>query len=409
MNKMVSSVRSPAWHVSLVLTLLSLCCASASAVIRCEMSGKPVNPSNGNDLVGLTGLLRCMQQDTGILQREQEMRNGKFIGIERFFDREGRLQRERVVNERGNSDGVAKEFWPSGQLRRQSNEINGSTQGAVRRYYENGQLESASFTTDKRLLTSLSFSKAGELTDISCHSASMLAEDRKPCGFEGKIQTTTFNYFRGGSKPGAIYTYEQGRLLATTTYREDGNVWAELAFQNGARWHRVFDTRGSKDGKNVLREERLYEIDTEGSYSLGAKGGRLQWIKLWGSNEQLTEHSRFSNGRALLTERWYLNGSLKEKLIMQGEGAQERVVHERYDDQGLLDTRENFIAHSTWGNLLTGLQQSYHANGTLAQQETYSAPDERGRTRLIARKQWDESGKLVADEEILEDGSRKRR
>ncbi len=413
MNIMISLPPSSAWQRSLLLALLSLCCASAHAVIQCEMNGKPVNQSNGNDLVGLTGLLRCTQQDTGKLQREQEMRNGKFIGIERFFDREGRLQRERVVNERGNSDGEVKEFWPSGQLRRQSNEIDGSTQGAVRRYYDNGQLESASFTADNRVQASLSFSKEGGLTDIRCHSASVLAEDRKPCGFEGRIQTATVNSGRAGGKPSAIYTYEQGKLLAATTYRDDGNVWAELALQNGARWHRVFDARGSKDGKNVLREERLYEIDTEGRYRVTDNGGRLQWSKLWGSNEQLTEHSRFSNGRAVLTERWYLNGALKERLITSGEGEGKgvlaRVVHERYDDQGLLNTRENLVAQSPFGNLRTGPQQSYHANGKLAMEETYSAPDERSRTRLIARKQWDESGKLTADEEILEDGSRKRR
>ena len=407
--KTISFLQSSAWQKSLLLALLCLSCGSASAVIRCEMNGKPVNQSNGDDLVGLTGLLRCMQQDTGKVQREQEMRNGKFIGIERFFDREGRLQRERTVNERGNSDGVVKEFWPSGQLRRQSNEINGSAQGATRRYYDNGQLESASFTADNRLQASLSFSKAGGLTDIRCHTASVLAEDRKPCGFEGRVQTTTVNNGPASGKPSAIHTYEQGKLLATTTFRDDGNVWAELAMQNGARWHRVFDARGSRDGKNVLREERLYEIDTEGRYRVGDNGGRLQWSKLWGSNEQLTEHTRFSNGRAMLIERWYLNGSLKEKLTTSGEGAQARIVYEIYDDQGKLNSRENLIAQSTFGNLRTGLQQSYHANGKIAMEETYSAPDERSRTRLIARKQWDESGKLTADEDILEDGSRKKR
>ena len=55
------------------------------------------------------------------------------------------------------------------------------------------------------------------------------------------------------------------------------------------------------------------------------------------------------------------------------------------------------------------IQKTFHDNGQTAVEETYSPLDERARTRLVARKQWDEGGKLLADDEILEDGSRKRR
>ena len=56
-----------------------------------------------------------------------------------------------------------------------------------------------------------------------------------------------------------------------------------------------------------------------------------------------------------------------------------------------------------------GAQQAFHENGRLAVEEQYSDPDARGRTRPTARKQWDETGKLVADDTILEDGSRQRK
>jgi antitoxin component YwqK of YwqJK toxin-antitoxin module len=399
-------MRLHCYAITLALCLASTC---VQAIVRCELNGKPVNQSNGAELAGLTGMLRCTEQDTGKLQREQEMRNGKFIGIDRFFDREGRLARERTVNERGNNNGVVKEFWPSGQVRRESNEANGSTQGAMRSYYENGQLERVSFTADNRVQASLSFTKEGGLTDISCHSASTLPEDRKPCGFEGKVRTSTVNSGRASSQPSAVHTYEQGKLLAITTYREDGKIWAELAMQNGARWHRVFDARGAKDGKSVLREERLYEVSDEGRYRVGDNSGRLQWSKLWGSNEQLTEHMRFKNGQPVLTERWYLNGSLKEKTTTSGEGTQVRALRENYDDQGRISSRENLISQNSYSLQPTGVQQSFYNNGKLAFEDTYSSPDERGRTKLVARKQWDESGKLTDDDELLEDGSRKKR
>lgn len=388
--------------------MISLAASQASAALQCELGGRPVNTSNGADLIGLTGLLRCIESDTGKMRREQEMRGGKFIGLDRFYDREGRLQRERMINEKGNGEGRMREFWPSGQVRREANEINSSTQGASRIFYENGQLERASFTADNRQQASLSFNKDGGLTDISCHSTSVLPEDRMPCGFEGKVRTVTVNATRNGVQPSVAHIFEQGKLLAVTTYREDGNIWAELQTQNGARWHRVFDARGAKNGKNVLREERLFELDTENTRRVSDNTGVLQWSKLWGSNEQLIEHASYSRGRAIFTERWYLNGSLREKITTTGEGAQARTQIESFRDVGGISSRETLTANNNFAQRV-GPQQNFHDSGKLANEDTYSMPDERGRTKLIARKQWDENGKLTADDEILEDGSRKKR
>jgi antitoxin component YwqK of YwqJK toxin-antitoxin module len=391
--------------------ILTLCLASttSNAITRCEVNSKSVNPSNGAELAGLTGMLRCTERDTGKLQREQELRNGKFLGLDRWFDSEGRLGRERSVNERGNNHGTTKEFWPSGQLRRESHENNGRAEGAVRSFYENGQLEHVSYSADHREQAALAFTKEGGLVSVSCHSASVVAEDRKPCGFDGKVRTSTVNSGSASGKPSAVHTYEQGKLLASTTYREDGHIWAELATKDSARWHRVYDARGSKDGKNVLREERLYEVAQDNTYRITDSRGALQWSKLWGANEQLIEHTRYSKGRATLTERWYLNGALKEKATTQGEATAARTVRESYDDAGRITERRTSVETPTWREQTVGVLQSYHANGKLAEEETYSNPDERGRTRPVARKQWDDSGKLLADDDILEDGSRKKR
>ncbi|MFP5444182.1 MAG: hypothetical protein ACLGIY_11410, partial [Betaproteobacteria bacterium] len=88
-----------------------------------------------------------------------------------------------------------------------------------------------------------------------------------------------------------------------------------------------------------------------------------------------------------------------------GTGEQGRVQREMYRDDGKLARREQLNAEQ-WP---VGTQQAFHDNGRLAIEEQYSAPDARGRTRLTARKQWDETGKLVADDTILEDGSRQRK
>jgi antitoxin component YwqK of YwqJK toxin-antitoxin module len=400
-------------------TFLIAACAitcSAHAIIRCEMNGKPVNPNNGNETAGLTGMLRCSEEDTGKLQREQELRNGKYVGLERFYDREGRLTRERAVNERGNSNGVEKEFWPGGQLKRESTHNNGATVGGERNYYDNGKLERVSFTADDRVQASLSYNKEGQLTDISCHTSSVLPEDRKPCGFDGKVHTSTVSNGRLSGKPNAVHTYEDGKLLASIAYQNDGQVAAEYAMKDGARWHRMYDSRGTQSGKSVLHAEKLYEPADDKKYRVTSEGGPLQWSKQWGANDQLIEHIRYSKGNPTQAERWYLNGAMKEKVVAlppadsnpsADSGA--RNLRESYDDKGRITSRETYVGAGNYRAQLVGVQQHFHANGKLASQDTYSPAADRGRSRLVARKEWDDAGQLLADDEILEDGSRKRK
>jgi antitoxin component YwqK of YwqJK toxin-antitoxin module len=117
------------------------------------------------------------------------------------------------------------------------------------------------------------------------------------------------------------------------------------------------------------------------------------------------EQVQYRDGVEARAERWYLNGSLKERVVLEGDGAAARRMVENYDDAGKLQTR----ASTTLRGTRSGLQQSFHSNGKLAQEDIYSAPDARGNTRLTARKSWDETEALTADDEILEDGSRKKK
>ncbi len=389
------------------LLCLSICACSvtfsqtASAIIRCEMNGKSVNPNNGFETATLTGMLRCRDEDSGKLQREQELRQGKYIGLERFFDRDGRLERERSVNERGNSQGIEKQFWPNGQLKSEGTSDDGQTRGVTRRYFESGKIERIGFYQDRQAVLEISFNADGSYYELRCPAASTIAEDRKPCGFAGKTETVLQS---AAGKRRALQSWEQGRLLALITYRDDGSVVSEMSFDQGRRMHRTFTVDGasSSTGKNVLREERVYELSDQ---PLNSTVGRLQTSKLWGSNGQATELVHYGEGGSVQVKRWYLNGALKEKSNGTGSGNTARGQREKITDDGKLASRETLTAEGT----ATGLQQYFYANGKLRREETYGEPDSRGRTRMLARKEWDEAGKLTADDEILEDGSRKRK
>jgi antitoxin component YwqK of YwqJK toxin-antitoxin module len=368
----------------------------ANAIIRCEINGKPINVSNGNETAGKSGLLRCTEEDTGQLQREQEMRNGQFIGLQRQYDREGKLSRERRVNERGNSQGVDRHFWPNGRVKTEETVENGQTAGIKKRYFENGKLEDLLFYQAGREVFAMAYYPEGYLYELRCPKTSVTPEDRKPCGFEGRQDT---ELLRSNGQRGALQTWEQGKLIASTTYREDGSLWWQYSREDGRRVQRMYS---SADGKSVLREERVLEPDDA---LLTSGRGALLSRKQWGANEQLVEQVQYRDGVEARAERWYLNGSLKERVVLEGDGAAARRMVESYDDAGKLQTR----ASTTLRGTRSGLQQSFHSNGKLAQEDIYSAPDARGNTRLTARKSWDETGALTADDEILEDGSRKKK
>lgn len=174
-----------------------------------------------------------------------------------------------------------------------------------------------------------------------------------------------------------------------------------MLYEGGRRVHRSFFTEG---GKSVLREERIFAPD-EPQRFLRDTRGPLHSLRRFGSTGQLIEQRGYDQGREVLLERWYLNGAARERSTMTGTGEATRIQRELRDDEGRLTRRELLTEQQQ----RTGVQQQFHPNGRLAQEDRYTAPDARGRTRLEARRQWDESGKLLADDTILEDGSRQRK
>ena len=383
-------------RTSKLILIASICCAFASqanAIVRCELGGKSVNPNNGNETASLTGMMRCKDEDSGKLHREQELRNGKYVGLERFYDRNGSIIKERTINERGNTQGLEKTFWPNGQVKSEETADNGQAQGVARQFNETGKLRRLSFMQDRREILEIGFNADGSYAELRCHTSSVLPEDRKPCGFEGKTDTKIFDQ---NSKQRALQTWEQGKLLASVGYRDTGEVESDMRFEQGRRVHKRFH-----DAKNQLREERIFEAS---DHLLRASQGALLSIKQWAASGQMVLHTRYAEGKANLTERWYLNGALKEKVAVTGSANTTRTLRENYSDEGKITSRETLNAD----NQVVGLRQTYFSNGNIMREDTYNEPDGRGRTRLTKRKEWDDSGKVTADDEILEDGSRKR-
>lgn len=393
---------------TLAACALALACALPAPVqasVSCEINGKNVNTSNGTVMAQFSGLMRCKYDSSGKPQRDEEIRNGKNIGLQRLYDYNGQVERERNVNERGNAHGRSRFFWPGGQVKREELFNDGTLEGVVREFDKNGQPSRVAYAYQGQDEADLEYNPNGSLRAMRCAARSLLPEDKTPCGFgPGPVQTNLYN---DKNQRIATRSYHQGKLLASTSYRPDGGVERELAFLEGRRLHRNYALH---DGKNVLREERLFEADNA---PLDTSRAPLVHSKTWGSNGVLTEHKRYTKGEESLIERWYLNGAKKERTAIErvADGSVRerdnagRLQHAFYDDEGRLTQNET----RTLRGYLTGVQTRYHANGKTYAETRYSAPNESGATRRVAYKEWDESGALVADEQILEDGSRVRK
>ncbi|MDB5806914.1 MAG: hypothetical protein JWN73_4236 [Betaproteobacteria bacterium] len=369
------------------LLLLSGLAAQAQP-LRCDLNGESVNPANGNTTAGKTGLMRCRTED-GALQREEELKNGRFMGRRVFYSREGR--KEHYVNEKGNLDGLAREFYRSGKLKEESLYSNGERSGLGKRFYENGQLELLSFAIirtggNSERGANLEYNEEGKLTALQCGARSLLPEDRAPCGFAGAPGKVEF-YSRSRSSSGRLVkraSYREGVLVESTDLNDAGQPQRSYSLKDGIETTREY----FPDGKP--RRERALTRD-------GNNRGRDGAEREWASNGQMVLEKRYADGAESAATEWFMNGNLKQKRASEGAGRDALVRSERYYDTGKLAERS-----TTRGGRPVGKRESFDEAGTLREEAMY---DERG--TLKNKRSFDEHGKLSADEEYFEDGSRK--
>jgi antitoxin component YwqK of YwqJK toxin-antitoxin module len=369
----------------LLAAALSAAAPLCAQPLRCELNGEAVNPANGNTTAGKTGLMRCRTED-GNLQREEELRNGKFMGKRVFYSRDGR--KEHMVNEKGNLDGPAKEYYADGKLREEATYANGERVGLMKRYFPGGQIERLSFAASgsgaaRERGATLEFLEDGKLRDVQCGTRSLMAEDKVPCGFNGQAsQVELFRGSRGGTRLDEKRSYRDGVLIERIAYNEDGKQVSSRVLKDGIETTRDYYPDG------MPRRERAYAKDAP---------RREGTEREWASNGQMTREIRYAGGVEVASTEWYMNGRMKQKRISDGGSRDALVRSETYFDTGMLRVRETTRAGRT-----VGKAEAFDDAGMLREESVY---DDRG--TLKSRRTYDEKGKLTADEEFFEDGSRK--
>jgi len=371
------------------------CLASgvALAVQDCDLNGASVNPANGYTTEGKTGLMRCRDRDSGVLQREQELRNGKFVGLVRYYNN-GKLEKEFSVNEQGNREGRGREFsLTSGKVIREETARNGTTIGISRSYYTEGQLKRASFRDDAgKELATVEFTERGQLRDLSCGDKAYLGKDADEaalCGFGQRGKPASVALYGDKGELAARLTHVDGVRVATESYWDNGKLRSQdETAADGSQTERSFAQDGVK-----RREVRWVK----------AERGRTKELELeFHESGTLVREQRWQAGLPTSDKRFYLNGQLRsETQSSRRDGVQLNEARE-FHDNGKLAFQGSFTAENRYGQQPVGEHRRYDSDGRLRQIRSHDA-----RGKLTREQEFDEKGQPTRDDAVFEDGSRK--
>lgn len=370
--------------------------SAAYAVQDCEFNGQSINTNNGAATAGKTGMVLCKDRDSGRPEREYELRDGKSIGLSRYF-RDGKLQKEFTITANGPHEGLEREWAANGQLINEFTNVNGNARGLRRQWFDDGKLRKVDWIADSQSDgAAVEYHAGGLLASLRCGPKPLLAptvDDAKLCGF-GAVSTTNLYSYKGElrktvvmlagveQKATSFYGPNQPELVeelkgtqkSETFYAQDGSKSREKLWDVSSR------------PALLLREAEFHASGTlvrERIYAVVETNGRKR--------SRLTNESRF-----------YLNGQPQSKEVYTLDGTTELRDTQRFTDQGKLRQQGRYALDGRYNERAVGVHQTWFANGKLAEEDTY---DSKG--NVARQKVWDESGAVVSDEELFEDGSRK--
>jgi antitoxin component YwqK of YwqJK toxin-antitoxin module len=389
-----------------VIFTLGKCCVlliifahepSLAAVRVCELNGKSVSPDNGSTTSGMTGIMRCTDRDTKELLREQEIQNGAFFGIERFYEK-GKLQRDYRTNAKGNREGQSKTYADGVLIANEVYEA-GSNVGLQKYYFASGALKALNFYTVTKAASadspfiqtqesaSIALNENGTLRDIRCAKKPEIdfekISDQKLCGFSGVSELEFFSRTRLDSRR----TYLRGEVIATVTFWENGKTRLSSATKDGKTIENRFNQSEQK-----LREIHYQDVNATNGLR------RIKTLeKEFHESGVLVSESHWSEGLITQEKVWYLNGQPKTQLDYKGTAYTRNDFH----DNGIRSFRGNFIRLRS-SSQATGDHQYFDEQGRVRLVQAYNE-----KTQLVREQVLDESGVITRDDALLEDGSRK--
>ncbi len=383
---------------------IALACATplaALAIQVCDLDGVAVNPNNGNETAGKSGTMRCRDGDTGQLRREQQLQRGVFMGSARWY-KDGILEREHSVNERGNRDGLAREYaasqGPRNPLLREETYRDGQSVGLARSWYPEGPLRRVSFHGDDgREQAVAEFQRDGRLADLRCGPRPLLApaaDDAAWCGHAGPATVTLYGA-SGAAK--SHLTHDRGERRRVETLWENGRtreVWqreGDGGFERrlAADGVRRYESRWVDVPRADAPARRVTVLEQE-----FAESGTLVRESRWRATER---------GRESAFERhWYLNGQPRDAQEFVSVDGQALRRDTAFHDNGRKASEGAWALGARGDARAFGVHSRYDPQGHLRAETHYDA-----RGQVAREREFDESGRVTRDDEVFADGSRK--
>jgi antitoxin component YwqK of YwqJK toxin-antitoxin module len=387
---------TPFWRLGLGAALLAGATA-ALAVQDCEFNGKSINTNNGAETAGKSGMVRCKDRDTGLMEREYELRNGDSVGLSRYF-RNGKLAKEFTITANGPHEGLEREWAPNGQLVLEFTNVAGNARGLRRAWYEDGKPRRVEFVTEpERDGASVQYTPNQQLAALRCGPKPLLAphvDDAALCGFGGKPGTVSTYSSEGTLR--STQTLLAGVVQKATNFYSNGKPQEDEERQGSNRLERFYADDGSKRREKLWTEaEKPAQLLRDSEYHAS---GSLVRERLY---TQVDSGGR-KRSRLASEARFYLNGQPQEKDVYTQEGSTELRDSQRFSDKGTLRSQGRSVLDGRYGERAVGVHKFFFDSGKLEEEDHY---DDKGHVKR--QRVWDESGKLLSDDELFEDGSRK--
>jgi antitoxin component YwqK of YwqJK toxin-antitoxin module len=324
-----------------------------------------------------TGRIFCKQGDAPY--GEWEIRQGKHIGYEATYDVAGD-KTERNVDEQGKIDGTMKRFSPQGILIWEKDYAHGNAQGQNRTFFPSGRPQEIEWWEDGHVLFDVAYLEDGRLLSLDCGKRPYVDEAVTLCGFNNKPSRLQLA-IPGSPDKTRTASYLNGELLTT----------AVMAQGNGAPL-----SQQSFDGDTHVSKEYFPDgkIKIESSY----KGNRLNGKEIeYHSSGQVIRETIWDMGEKISEDIFFLNGQKKSHEERVRQGDQWLATDKTFYDNGKPETEGGYL-----NGVPIGEHRTYNDAGTLIAVAIY---DDKG--RIEREKSWDANGKLVSDDAVFEDGSRK--
>ena len=345
--------------------------------------------------------MRCREGEGGPVVREQELQHGKFMGVVRYF-KDGALEKEYRVNERGNRDGLAREWSNEGGkhvLVREETERDSHTVGLARSWYPSGVLRRVTFYgDDEREQAYAEFTMQGQLYELRCAPQPVLGkdfDDRAACGFAGAASSVVSLL---GQRPAA-----RSRELRARHAQEERDA---LGQRQRAR---VQETIGRRHRQERSPPTARCATSCNGWPSPTAGPAASSRSTASSTSPASSSASAAGAPASAAPSRppsriWYLNGQPKAETQYVAEGGRTLRREVEFHDNGKKAFEGSWLVGARGGRdeTATGTHRSFDAEGRLRAERVY---DERGRIRH--EREIDERGNVVRDDEVFEDGSRK--